>query len=482
MIFASHRLPVLPPGPIPTVRVLRLASPLSVEDAGAVRLVSTLEWAERVARFWRAFGSSSLGAVCYEEAKKDIPIPVPGLSPGFVGIPLSSPESRSFISRKGLPIIAKARRVNSLPGYISTGSLPPTDPLQRPFDAILNYPPRDVAEKDVLKQAILVATITKPFLAPTLSPYHKLSGTKGSTKRTSNSRAYSLPPTPPYQPGDYPSSPPSSLATTPVPSPFDVSLPHSHLIHVVPPTTHASLIRSLDLFLSSFSRQPAGPEEVNHTKQYALTSSTMRQSIVHPHSDQAKYTVLDLVLLGCLDSVPGNAWIGSNQDLLFPKISAVPSPPVPSKPVRSPSRTTLALHRPVNPVSHPRTREKSPPKLPPFHGGRRARLRRSRRRVIRRSQSISERRSRAPLNLLSHLDTFRLPYVRGPHPPPSLDTPSQRTTQRSKPESKAKHRSGLPTPPDSDSDAWHSPPPSRPIASKLPVPQGTISRWKFWRS
>src|ERR1700755_3525717 len=56
LIFASHRPPPIPSKVQPTVRVLRLAEPLALERAGAVRCVNVVEWAERIARTWRKVG------------------------------------------------------------------------------------------------------------------------------------------------------------------------------------------------------------------------------------------------------------------------------------------------------------------------------------------------------------------------------------------------------------------------------------------
>ena len=213
MIFASHSPPDLPPSPVPSVQILRLASPLVVEDAGAARLASTLEWAERIARSWRASGSNNAGVLYYDEATKDVPLP------------RSGSFSRSFVQRC---------RSNSLSGPLFTGSLPPVDPSQRPFDAILNYISHGVTQKHVLKQTILVTSITRPFLAPTFSPYHRLSGVKRNSGQGLGSRAHSLSPAPPYQSGDLLATTARGVTAT-HPSASAVSPPCSHMVHIVPP-------------------------------------------------------------------------------------------------------------------------------------------------------------------------------------------------------------------------------------------------------
>ena len=498
VIFASHSPPTIPSNPAPTVRVLRLASPLAVEDAGAVRLVSTLEWAERVARLWRASGSDGAGIVYYDEAAKDTPAPTPGsVSRKIGGIPSGSVESlgkKSCRSMKGLPSLLKRRlsTTSTLSGFLSGGSGPPVDPSQRPFDAIINYTPHDVAEKHVLKQTILVTSITRPFLAPTLSPYHKLSEAKRSGRRNSRKRltsTYSLPPTPPYQSGDLPTQASSSTTAISVLSVSAMPPPPSHMIHVVPPTTRIGLARNLDSFLSSFSQQAVGTEEVDHAKQYILNSSTMREVIVHPHFDQDESTVLDLILLGGLDSVSGKSWIGSSRDILFlptPGPSPASStPPTLRKPVRSKSPPD-SFHS-VDPVSPPRTRARSPPlPSPPLSSGS---LRKTRgvHRIAEHSQPVREHDGFVPSNLPPYSDPVRY-SSRGPHQPSSLGASSGRATRRSKlnmitkPDDPIFSESGLPTPPDSDEDGRQTLPYPRTPASEVSTSQKKRFKWQFWRS
>lgn len=455
MIFASHSPPDLPPSPVPSVQILRLASPLAVEDAGAARLASTLEWAERIARIWRASGSNNAGVLYYDEATKDVPLP------------RSGSFSRSFVQRC---------RSNSLSGPLFTGSLPPVNPSQRPFDAILNYISHGVTQKHVLKQTILVTSITRPFLAPTFSPYHRLSGVKRNSGQGLGSRAHSLSPAPPYQSGDLLATTARGVTAT-HPSASAVSPPCSHMVHIVPPTARTSLIRSLDLFLSSFSRQDFGPKEVGSAKQYVLSSSTMRE-LIHPRFDQGEHTVLDLVLFGGLDSVPGKSWIGSGQDIVFiptsPSSSVSPSPPVPPKPIRSPSRTTSDSHQPA---SHPLTHVKSSHLPPP---GSLTGSRRSEKRIPKQSGLVPERGGCALPNLTPHPDPIRYLSLQGPYRcnPPSLNLSSGRVQRPglSKHNRPIDITSGLLTPPDSDEDT--STPP-RPVVSKVPTPLSEKPKWRF---
>ena len=492
VIFASHTPPTLPPSPTPTVRVLRLASPLAVEDTGAVRLVSTLEWAERVARVWRASGYGGADLVCYDEATKDVPTLSPGSrSRGIFNTPPGSVESlgkSSCRSRRRLPVLAKRRPSISSrgSGLLSGGALPPIDPSQRPFDAIFNYIPHDVAEKHVLKQTILVTSITRPFLAPTLSPYHKLTETKRIGRRNSIRRhdsIRSLPSTPPYQ-GDLPTPASSSMTAISVLSMSAMPPLPSHMVHVVPKTTRIGLVRSLDSFLSSFSQQAVGAEEVDHAKQYILSSSTIRETVAHPDFDQDECSVLDLILLGGLDSVSGKSWIGSGQDIRFLQTSGPsPVPSVSTVPPKPPPKTRSDPSQSIDSVSPPRARVQSSPQLPPHPSGG------SPRKIRRIDNRIDDERD--GFNLSDpppHSGPVRNPRPQGLYQPSSLSPSSGRAIRRSKlnmitkPDDPLFSTSGLPTPPDSDEDAKYAPPRPRSPASEVQTPQKKKFKWRFWKS
>lgn len=377
-------------------------------------------------------------------------------------------------------------------GFLSGGSVPPVDPSQRPFDAIINYTPHDVAEKHVLKQTILVTSITRPFLAPTLSPYHKLSEAKRNGQRDSRKRRssmYSLPPTPPYQPGDLPAQASSSMTAISMLSMSSMPPPPSHMVHVVPPTTRAGLAQSLDSFLSSFSQQPVDTEEINHAKQYILSSSTMQDIVVHPHFDQDECTVLDLILLGGLDSVPGKSWVGSGRDILFlptPGTSPTPSTlPTLRKPVRSPSKSPSDLIQSADPVSPTRTRS-SPQLVPPLSNGSVRKTRGGVHWVPERSQLVPEQGGPTLSNLPSYSDPIRYPS-QGSYRSSSLSASSGTTTRRSKLSMITKpddliFTSGLPTPPDSDEDGRQMSPCPRTPDSEVSTPQKKKFKWRFWRS
>jgi len=397
-----------------------------------------------------------------------------------------------------LPTLVKRRPStgSTRSGHLSGGLLPPIDPSQRPFDAILNYIPHDVAEKHVLKQAILVTSITRPFLAATLSPYHKLSEAKKVARRNSTTRRGSIrssPPSPPNQSGDLPTPASSSITAISVLSISAIPPLPSHMIHIVPPTPRIGLVRSLDSFLSSFTKQALGTEEVDHAKQYILNSSTIRETVSHPDLDQDECTVLDLILLGALDSISGKSWIGSSQDIRFLPSStrSEPSPPpAPRKSAHSPSKTPPDSSRPVDPISPPRARtrvQSTPQVLPPSSGSSPRKPRRTDNRRVERLQPAPERDRIAVPNPPPRSDPTRHPHPHGPYQS-SLSTSTGRTLRRSKlnvitkPDEPAFPKSGLPTPPDSDEDARRTPPEPRTLPPEVPTPRKKKFRWRFWRS
>lgn len=496
VIFASHRSPTLPPSHSSAVRVLRLVSPLAVEDTGAVRLVSILEWAERIARLWRASCSDVADLLYYDEATRNTPAAAPSsISRNLVNTTSGSAESlskKSSSSAKGLSLFRNRRLSTSstMSGLLSPSALPPVDPSQRPFDAILNYISHDVAEKHVLKQSILVTSITRPFLAPTLSPYHKLSEAKRHSRRKSTSHIYSLPPTPPYQPGDLPPPASSSITAISVLSASATPPPTSHMVHIIPPTARIGLVRSLDTFLSSFSQQPTGNEEVGRAKQYILNASTMQETVILPHSNQDECTILDLILFGGLDSVSGKSWIGSSQDILFLPTSASSSassvPSTSLKPFRAPARAhTVSFHS--SDPAPPRTRLEHSSQSSSRSNGSPPPEPRSNSRIPERSKRLSSDQDRvASSSLPPRLERLRHPQ--GPYPPSSFGVSSGKATRRSKlnmitqSDDQFYSISGLPTPPDSDEDARQASPQPRTPTFGAPTPQKKRLRWRFWKS
>ena len=323
LVIATHQPPEIPHTTLPTVRILKLLNPLELEHAGAVRFVNVLEWAERVARLWRkygGYGSAELGED--SDGQEYIPTPtfwrfrnsqsVPpsprtsasnlSTSRGSVYSGFLTPDgdqrpksrARSFSSR----ILSRARQV----------SLPTVDPLQRPFDALINFLPKDVPDKALLKQAILVTTISRPFLIA--SSFGDGRSSRKSKLSSRSSTSVYLPLTPPYQSGE--SLPSLMLGPT-----------RSHLTHVLPVETRSfnsfarsKLVQSLESFLLSFGYPTqydvkGAPDDYERPRPYIMTSTSLGEAIdvgsiasapSSPYESWASdCTLVELVLCGCLD-------------------------------------------------------------------------------------------------------------------------------------------------------------------------------------
>lgn len=172
LIIASHRPCPLPDTFQPAIRILRLRTPIAVEEAGASRLVDVLEWAEQTARLWRkngglryqelmeeleSFGSMRNKQVAGRLRYSVVDAPIPGSSPVT---PLSSQNSLQLVSNK---MSQSSSNINGLKRS-SMFSTPSTDPEQRPFDAIIHFMPNKIPDKMLLKTAILVTTLTRPYV------------------------------------------------------------------------------------------------------------------------------------------------------------------------------------------------------------------------------------------------------------------------------------------------------------------------------
>ncbi|KAI0676342.1 hypothetical protein C8Q78DRAFT_13630 [Trametes maxima] len=337
VILATHNPPDIPHIVLPTVRILHLSAPLALEDAGAVRFVNVLEWAERIARSWRKHGGTGV-----LELSEELDIHG-GLAPpsvlrfnGSQSTPASPGSSSTQLSSESLP-----SRPSSIfrPRSSSSGSflprsrqasqtLPPPDPSQRPFDVLINFLPDHVSDKALLKNSILVTTISRPFLVsngPAPPAVRSRSASSSSSSRflrpTSMFGAFSrssssvyLPPTPPYHSGD-------SLNLPPQPPPPPPPPAKALLIHLLPPTPAASapagarrkLVESIESFLVSFAFQPAGAATGGETapleraRPYVMQAATFCDAVrCEPGvADWGDWTVADVVLSAALNAAAG---------------------------------------------------------------------------------------------------------------------------------------------------------------------------------
>jgi hypothetical protein len=198
---------------------------LDIENQGAERLVKALEWAERVARVWRIHGGGGISEL--QEASELVQLSEAKLHKGERQDPTGSVSSRPRPSSSAPNVLRTTRppstispstlsvpRVQTPPSRPSkprraSQFLPPPDPAQRGFDVLVNFlPATGIPDGYLLKNAILVTTISRPFVIATaledptrkkmrsLSSRESKRGSKWSLFRQSSQKATSLPMTP----------------------------------------------------------------------------------------------------------------------------------------------------------------------------------------------------------------------------------------------------------------------------------------------
>ncbi|KZV97180.1 hypothetical protein EXIGLDRAFT_764635 [Exidia glandulosa HHB12029] len=362
----------------PSVRILRLDSPLQVQDGGGARFIHVLEWAERVARVWRANPDSKQRVIERFEADDDL---VPGraangggqghalsqktsdaslrsawLTPPSLhghGSPSSSPRTSVVMmespnaSASSLPVPSSFRAPK---GQRRPSNLPHADPSKRPFDALLNFmPPQSIlSPKGLLKQAIMVTTLSRPFLTvpvttprPPPSQRHSQAGTlpgprqrSGSTPDIQHRRSSTLNPD---------RSPPSTSstpgATTPIRPRSGYFPPSSsrasHILHILPDFAdddgahgHAALVRALEAFILNFSDAGLAERE-ERARPFILDDASLGEPV-----QREGWGVLDAVLAGALDRGTGTsgraldrrAWLAGAADIEL-RVPGEPAPP-----------------------------------------------------------------------------------------------------------------------------------------------------------
>jgi len=398
-----------------TVRILRLDAHLAVHDGGGALFLQVLDRAERISKLWRAgrdkgpqvleipFGDDlqtpaaprmssqhsrgvSKGKAAVRERESmsslrstgtwmtppSLHTPSPGNSPrSSVVIDSASPSAAASpnTSSTSLPstaLLSLKSVSGTLRGTKSRSSTDRGDVRSRPFDALFNLLPsaEHTGPKIMLKQAIMVTTLARPFLvlpplsvtAPGLA--RQPSGPRpraGSSPSNSEGRRWSS-----LNPANGVSTPsPSSTSTstnspvTPTPAsstarpassyfPSATSIKDnkggekekpraSHLLHVLPPFSHpgdhAALVRALEAFILNFSdshgpRAAPMPVVVDALALGQIVGSTTN-------------TVVDCVLSGALDrnaargrALERRAWLAGAVDIdesgVFPEPSTSP--------------------------------------------------------------------------------------------------------------------------------------------------------------
>ena len=316
----------------PAVRILHLTEPLGLEQAGAIRFVNILEWAERVARVWRKVGGIGVRELAESDQDGFGALTPP---PKFLGLGMLSKSNPSS------PVSSTASHIDSADSSSSLGRgsffkkrssrserpLPSPDPSQRPFDVLVNFLPSNISDKSLLKQAILVTTISRPFLVAATPPSLSPPTCPSTPKRASIFRRmsiYSMPPTPPLGSRD-------SLNSLVTGTPFSQSPQiKARLVHLLPPRPRNSVanrvVQSIESFLLSFSFPPAlevkNTDGLEPARACLLESAAFAEPIGAPPSLNINWTVADILLSGCLDDEPTpRAWMSGAADIV------VASPP-----------------------------------------------------------------------------------------------------------------------------------------------------------
>ncbi|ESK88519.1 hypothetical protein Moror_3189 [Moniliophthora roreri MCA 2997] len=158
------RIRETPSSSSPSVRILRLLSPLTLQDSGAQRLLSLFQRAEIIARGWRKHPEVYMGRtqLCENQPGGAFTIPETlGYSPyetksapRFTTIPGTRPASRSSLSDQLSS--AFRSRINNRKHN--------SEPCA--FDALINWVPSSFTDKAILKHIILVTTLSQTFLVP----------------------------------------------------------------------------------------------------------------------------------------------------------------------------------------------------------------------------------------------------------------------------------------------------------------------------
>ncbi|KAI0763456.1 hypothetical protein BD413DRAFT_582539 [Trametes elegans] len=330
VILATHNPPDIPQIVLPTVRILHLSAPLALEDAGAIRFVNVLEWAERVARTWRRHGGTGVLQLSEEvDIHSELVPPTALRTNGLQSMPSSPGSSTSRLSTEStLPSRPSSFFRPQSPASSTflprlrqgSHSLPQPDPSQRPFDVLINFLPDHVSDKAMLKNSILVTTISRPFLVsncPAPPAARSRTASSSSTSRFNRSQSFFrsfsrssssvyLPPTPPYQSGE-------SLTLTQLPPPPPMKALLIHLLPAspagVPSSARRKLVQSMESFLVSFALQAVTPssiggEMLERARPYVMEATTFGDAVgCEPGvADWGDWTVADVVLSGTLDA------------------------------------------------------------------------------------------------------------------------------------------------------------------------------------
>ncbi|KAI6019911.1 hypothetical protein F5J12DRAFT_494444 [Pisolithus orientalis] len=368
IILASHQLFPVPTGVRPAICTIRLNSSVTNEMNGTLRLAAVLQCAERVSRLWRKTGGSGVREISESETRLDASeIPDNLFLVPDSGSAQSSPSSSS----EGLKSTTSSVRSFIIPAMsflLSSSSSSPTDPSQRAFDAILNFIPNGISNVAIMKQTILITSLTCPFLAP--ASFNSTTSASKTRKRNILRRR-TLPFSRVSNTDSY-SSLQISTSTSATSDPgISGPLAKSRLLHILPLSGRAylsqdKLVRNMESYQLSFAYPPSlsmkRPNTLERAVAFIVPATALREVVRHasvlkssvPHSPYSsttsssssvssrlvrqavdmEWTVADILLSGILDSQanPGGvpyagprAWICSGADFAFVAESEIES-------------------------------------------------------------------------------------------------------------------------------------------------------------
>ena len=249
--------------------IIPLTAKPAVRSFHSLDLVQSLQRAERIARIWRKHTTS-----------------------GVVHLQHNDDGAYIHINNNNSKNLAKL-----------LSHIPPVVPSQRPFDALFNFLSPNIPDTSILKQTILISTITHPFLCAAAPP----TPLQPNPKRSFFSRTK-----------------PTQQLVTPEQQQQQKShlvhvLPHSPLHYQTPPSsfsnglgniyqfsainTRSRLIDSINAFLFNFSYPPLST--IERAASYLITASTLNAKIQYAppstNGNENKLFISDIILLGFLD-------------------------------------------------------------------------------------------------------------------------------------------------------------------------------------
>ncbi|GJJ14927.1 hypothetical protein Clacol_009197 [Clathrus columnatus] len=308
-----------------TVAILRLSSPLiSSESHTSTRLVNTLQRAHKIAQHWR---SSSSPFPQFKEYEEEVPS-VGYLSPtksnnrlSWFGGGNGTATTNSSMTELGLATPPPTRSASRLSlskrspdsstsiSSLASPPIPAVNEANYAFDTIFNFlPALDSPDATLLKFAILVTTISRPFITCTLPSFSHSTLPKPS-------RRFSI------RPAELDSTPSQQLSMI-QPSP-------AHIVHLVP-SARSSLIAPLETFCLSFAYPShslptfSAPSRIDMGKPGPPPRPFILPPIVLGEvlPISRKWTITELILCGALDgpswkskSATNRAWLSSSNDI-----------------------------------------------------------------------------------------------------------------------------------------------------------------------